>query len=272
MRKLLIYSFIIIGAGFYFSSCKKDKTAAIYMGYDYFPTNIGHWVIYTVDSVVANPLDTGSGGYHVDSSHYEVKEIIDSQYTDNTGTRTEVISRYKRNFSPGDTNWKYQKTYTANLNSKEAIRKEDNVVYVKLAFPFMANGSYTTWDGGAFNSGEFSGGSQLNWSEANCQYTTTNAGASINWYYFDSTLTVLRCNNQNLTANQYVVEQYATGVGLIYKKIVDLQATTIIGYDPNNGFQDSLVVPADYIYLAKSNELIQGSILNYTETYSSSGN
>jgi len=263
MRKLLAYICSVCIAALLFTACKKDKPTGIYMGYDYFPINIGHWVIYNVDSVYLYPFKLP---YQIDTDVYQVKEVIDSLYTNNLGQRTAVIDKFKR--LPDSVNWVYQKTYTANLSPTEALRKEDNVTYVKLIFPVTAT---STWNGGAFNSGEYNSG--LDWDESNFQYTIVNTPATINSIAFDSTLTVLQCDNQNFTQYQYIVEQYATGVGLIYKQIINMVSTRIVlPPNPPPVLPDSLWTSADYIYLTPQSIILQGSLLNYTETYVSSGN
>jgi hypothetical protein len=232
-------------------SCKKDKTPAVYLGYDYFPTNIGHWVIYNVDSMSYINLKW-------DTLTYQVKEVVDSKM----GADTFRIARYK--LDTATHNWVFQKYWKACLSATEALKDEDNTTFVKLIFPVKLG---STWNGGAFNAGVF-------WNDTAFTYNSVNTPATINSTYFDSTLTVLQYTDQytNRLSNQYFVEQYATNVGLIYKQIIYLKASTtfIIGTDPANGM-DSIWVPQDYIYLIKNNEIDQHSVL-YTQTYVSSGN
>jgi hypothetical protein len=259
----ITYYFLSVVIASTFTACVKDKPAAvIYQGYNYFPNNVGHWVIYNVDSIYVNPLIPN----HADTFNYQVKEVIDSFYTDNTGARVQVIVRYKR--ANSTLAWNYEKTYTGSITSREAVRTEDGIKYVKLIFPVTLNG---TWNGGAFNNSAGTNAVFPDWNQTSFQYTSVNAAVYLNWQTFDSTVTVLQDSDLNLTKHQFFLEQYATNVGRIYKQIISLaSASGLIGFD-SNALKDSIYVPADYIYLIKGNRLAQGSVL-YTETYSSSGN
>jgi len=257
-------TYFLLGVVILLASCKKDKPASIYLGYDYFPNNVGHWVIYSVDSISFNPLlpcDCGS-----DTFNYQVKDIIDSFYSDNTGARTQVIERFKR--ANSSANWVYQKTYTANLTKTGATRSEDGVKYVKLVFPVTVN---NTWNGGPFNPIP---STYFPWNDTAFSYTSVNSPININGNYFDSSLTVIQDNENTLIYHRLYTEQYAVNVGRIYKQIVEIDANAsngqFIGFDPNYGV-DSLFVPSDYVPLVKANRLAQGSTI-YTETYIASGN
>ena len=247
------------------ASCKKDKPATIYQGYDYFPNRASHWIIYNVDSISANPQKS-----RIDTFTYQIKEVIDSFYTDNTGARTQVIIRYKRKLP--DSIWAYQKTYTGNLTSTQAIRTEDGIKFVKLAFPVSVNAS---WNGGAYNNSVGANAVFPDWNQTNFQYTSVNSPLYLNWQNFDSCVTVLQLSNQNQIQYQYFVEEYAVNIGRIYKEIINVTTPTsypwTVGFDPNHPGQDSIWVQADYPYLILTNELAQGSVV-YTETYVSSGN
>ena len=258
MKKRTI-TYCLVSIVIVFASCKKDKPASIYMGYDYFPNNIGHWVIYNVDSISFNPVLTAGS----DTFNYQIKDVIDSFYTDNTGTRTQVIIRYKR--ANSSASWLYQKTYTANLYPTRATRTEDGVKYVKLAFPVAVN---TTWNGGAYNALP---STYFQWDDTVFQYTSVNSPLSINGVYFDSTLTVLQDNENTQEYHRSYTEQYAVGVGRISKQITEIDANgVIIWFDPNYGL-DSLLVNSDYNVLVKAGRLAQGSTI-YSETYVASGN
>jgi hypothetical protein len=223
------YSILVILSAtvFMFTSCKKETPAPVFYGYDYFPTNVGHYVIYNIDSNVYNAF-TGKWNYYT----YQVKEVIDSVFTDNTGRPTIRIDRYKRT-SASEPFGSIQKIWSGNLCAIAALRDEDNYIYMKLIFPVSTGAS---WNGNSYNTiGEW-----------DYQYTTVNTPLTVGETYFDSTLTVLQRNYVNPLQRQYYVEKYATGVGLIYKYIAD-SAQAVAG-----------------------DTLVNGVV--YSETYLSSGN
>lgn len=261
----VIYRFIFTLFVLAFVACKKDKPLTIYQGYDYFPNRAGHWIIYNVDSIYVDQIKAT-----IDTFNYQIKEVMDSFYTDNTGARTQVILRYKRTLP--DSTWTYEKTYTGNLNATNATRTEDGIKYVKLTFPVSANAS---WNGGAFNNSAGTNAVFPDWDQTNFQYTSVNAPLYLNWQQFDSTVTVLQLFHQDFTRDQYFVEQYAAGIGRIFKEILYVKVADsypgVVFEDPNHPGQDSLWVQSDYWPLVKNNEIEQASII-YTETYVSSGN
>jgi len=243
MKCILKYVMLVIGiTGITFISCKKDQQqqASSYMGYDYFPNNKGHYVIYQCDSIVADPLSNHTPPF--DTFKYQIKEVIDSIFPNNQGQPTQRIVRYKRtnDSTPWTSIFISEKVWTGNLLSNNAQRQEDNCRYIKLVFPMTLN---ETWNGNAMNT-------LGTW---NYEYTTLNTPATINGTAFDSTLTVLQLNNPTLQGNQFYEEQYATGVGLVFKEVIDWSTNYL-----------SLTAPPP------RDSATSGTIL-YTETYLSSG-
>jgi hypothetical protein len=241
MKKRIKYVMLIGILGFVFLSCKKEKQPVSYLGYDYFPNKVGHYVIYQCDSIIYDQYNPNPP--HFDTFQYQIKEVIDSIYN-NEGQITQRIVRYKR-YDTSSLNWSSiftpEKVWTGSLQSTMAIRQEDNNVYIKLIFPMSLN---TAWNGNAMNTLQFPG---------NYTCTAYNTPATVGGVYFDSTITVLQVNNPSNVGNQYYVEQYAAGVGLIFKEVIDYQGS----------FAFTIPAPPDS---AKS-----GTIY-YTETYVSSGN
>lgn len=244
MKRMMKYLLFIGIAGIVFLSCKKEKQPNTYLGYDYFPNNVGHYVIYECDSIIFNPYDTV---HHpqFDTFKYQIKEVIESLYLNDQGQLTQRIVRYKRNDNsslPWSSIFTPEKVWSGTMLSNMAIRDEDNYPYIKLVFPMNLN---EQWNGNALNT-------IGTW---NYQYTTLNTPATVNGVYFDSTLTVMQINQPSLEGNQFYEEQYAAGVGLIYKEVIDWNTH-------------------DTLYFTKPpplNKAAGGTIL-YTETYLSSGN
>ncbi|MEI6817802.1 MAG: hypothetical protein WCL14_14445 [Bacteroidota bacterium] len=201
------------------SSCTKDNSLKSnkndVSGYGYFPINVGHYVIYNVDSIVYNP----NLQYQRDTFHYKLKELIESTYIDNSGNLTERIERYvwdETNFV-----WNINNVWTSNRKQQDAEKVEDNVRYVKLAFPVKLN---STWNGNALNS---------LYPEWDYSYTQVDVPAKVATLSFDSTLTVLQLADSNFVYNHYAIEQYAKNVGMIYKELKYITDSTIgkVGLD-----------------------------------------
>lgn len=241
LTNFLRTSFIVYSLSLFLFSCKKENNQGVYLGYDYFPTNVGHWIIYQCDSVYYNSFKSPKAGW--DTINYQIREVIDSIYSDNEGRPTIRIVRYKR-MAGDSTPWSSivlkEKVWSGNLLSSTAQRQEDNYRYIKLIFPVNLN---SQWNGNADNT----------LPAYNYQYTAVNTPASIGSAHFDSTLTVLQLNNSTFLEYQYYLEQYATNVGLVYRKVIDYSTDTLISNPPPFTSANS------------------GTAL-YTETYLSSGN
>ncbi len=245
MSKGIKYAMLLAGVVcLAFLSCKKEQQQSpVYMGYDYFPNNVGHYVIYRCDSIIANPL-TPNVIPPFDTFHYQVKEVIDSIYLNNQGQLTQRIVRYKRTDStiPWSNILTIQKIWTGTLLTTMATRLEDNINYIKLVFPIKPS---EQWNGNAMNTLALPG---------SYQYTALNTPAVINGVRFDSTLTVMEVNNPSRIGNQYYYEQYAAGVGLVYREVIDWSTSKFSFFTPP---------PVD--------SATAGTVI-YTESYLSSGN
>ncbi|MFI5219678.1 MAG: hypothetical protein ACHQNT_09325 [Bacteroidia bacterium] len=183
---------------FSFSTCKKENKEIVSESFNYFPSNVGHELIYDVDSIVKDDFDNST-----DTFQFQIKEIIESVFTDIEGRPTLRIERYKRTNSSQA--WIIHKVWTANVNSFNAEKKEDNITYVKLIFPSKLN---KTWNGNSKNC----------LGEELYEITSLNDPDVQNNLVFDSTLNVLHSDeDDHFYRKDYAVEKYANGIGLYYK-------------------------------------------------------
>lgn len=181
------------------ASCKEDEPVNVFTGYSYFPDNIGHELIYDVDSIVKDDFTN-----ETDTLHFQVMEVIDSVITDLEGRVTLRLERYKRLTSADP--WVIYKVWTANKTLSNAEKKEDNITYIKLVLPPEIN---DTWDGNKKN----------NIGEEIYEYTSLNNPDYINSLSFDSTLTVLQSDEDDgIITKDYKIEKYAASVGMYYKE------------------------------------------------------
>lgn len=186
-----------------FLSCKKDTTDVdTFTGITYAPANVGHEVIYDVDSIIKSDF-TGK----TDTFHFQIKEVIESVFTDNQGRETQRIERYKR-LTPADP-WVIYRVWSANLITSSGNwhyeKKEDNITFVKLSFPPAVG---NTWNGNSLNS----------LGPLDYEYTALNEAAVMNGVSLDSSLTVSQYFYDDGVLDSIAYEErYAAGVGLYYK-------------------------------------------------------
>jgi hypothetical protein len=185
-------------------SCKDEEpqpqSTPSGMHYSYAPTNIGHEAVYEVTSITKDEF-TGNE----DTLQYELKEVIESVFTDIAGRQTQRLERYTRN-SPSDP-WVISDVWTSNLLPDRLERNEENTPYVKLRFPINEGG---TWNGNLLNG----------LTAQDYTYGNINTPLLLNGISFDSTLTVTQIDSEDLLEKNYAVERYATGAGLVYRESI----------------------------------------------------
>ena len=190
-------------------ACEKDQPVPTDPGYDYFPNQLGHYCIYDVDSTFYDDF-TGDTFYF----HYQVKEVIESYFTDNQGRTAMRIERYRRDYndsiSINDVPWHLSRIWSFTRTNDRAEKLEENIRYVRLAFP-VKNAKY--WNGNSFN----------NQGEWNYKYILSDVPYSLNNMIFDSTLAVQQIRRINEIEHREYVELYAKHVGLIEKRVIDVK-------------------------------------------------
>ena len=123
--------------------------------------------------------------------------------SDGQGNEAFRISRYKR---LSDTlPWYFLEVWVAMRTSASAQRVEDNVRFIKLAFPIN---SHATWNGNAYN----------DLSEEDYSYSDFHISSTIGNIHFDSTVTVLQLYDDNLIHRIFKQEKYANHIGMVYKQ------------------------------------------------------
>ncbi|MFA6924347.1 MAG: hypothetical protein WC223_08850 [Bacteroidales bacterium] len=204
-------------------SCKKDKPdTPVDVGYSYYPNNIGHWVIYQVDSIV---WDGNYNPPHIDTFNYKIKEYVESTFSDNSGRLTQRLERYIMRCDTCD--WEIKDVWYLNLTPSTAEKVEENQRFIKLIFPVKLN---ATWKGNVYNT----------WDAWDYEYTSVNKPAQINSLSFDSTLTVIQNHDSTLINADYSVESYAKHVGMIYKIFYHFDLDPVSTTDPiKNGVKYS---------------------------------
>ncbi len=199
--KNLIYIFLLTSI-FLFNSCKESviQPTDELLGYDYFPTKIGKYIIYNVREIYHDD----AVDLH-DTSYYKIKEVITSEFTDETGRICQRIERFIKDKTVNDTIFEIKDVWTACLTLNNLEQIEENFKYVKLVFPLKEG---VSWDGNVYNT-------QDKW-----EYEIQNLGESytVNGTNYSETATVLQYIEKNFVKDDYSVEVYAKNIGMIYKE------------------------------------------------------
>lgn len=197
MRNLLLLSSLCLLMALA-SGC-EDSDVLVDPGYLYYPMGEGKYRIYEVDSIVLDaPVNV------LDTFRYFIKELNDTTFLDNEGRRTTRIERsYKQDW---DDAWQIKDIWFANRTNSTAEKVEENLRYVKLAFPVSLETD--DWDGNAQNSLE----------EWTYQYTEVDVPAMVGDTIYEKTCTVVQRDRVNAIEREYAEEKFAYGVGMVYKR------------------------------------------------------
>ncbi len=204
------------------AACKKQPYTIDYK-YAYFPLETGHTVVYEVDSIIYSPLYVDGR----DTFHWLVREVVAGQFTDIEGRTAYRIERYIRQ----DTSkpWQTGPVWYAVRNQTSAERVEENLRFIRLVFPPKAG---ETWQGNAYIPSTDTFKFYTGWTY---RYDQVDVPATVNGLSFDSTLTIIEVDDENLLERRWSVAQYAKGIGLVYRELYNLSfvgSSIPIGNDP----------------------------------------
>ena len=197
------------------TSCDKNQGHPSYMGFNYFGHTAGTWVIYDVDSIVYDDFLNEVFQYN-----YQVKEVNAGFFVDSQNDSVMRLERFFR-AHPEDP-WKHKNVWSAKLLANKAIKTEENVSFLKIAFPAKRNQS---WNGNAFN----------NMESQNYIITHIHQPLEVGNMLFDSTMRVSQKDFSTLIGEDLQYELYGSNVGMLMKRYVELSkeidGTIIRGVD-----------------------------------------
>ncbi len=199
-----------------------------FIGYEYFPTEIGRYIEYKVDSIWQ---DDPVGQLGFAEAHYFLRDLNESPFTDEEGRPATRVERYARQSALSD--WRIKDVWYRVRTAKIAEQNEENVVFVKHNFPIRAG---KTWDG---NSKNLLQTLQELYNQTTVpevweyEYKNVNEPYTINGMTFDSTVTVLQIDRPAAFGlDIFSQEVYAQDVGLIHKqmRMYNIQGADTIGF------------------------------------------
>lgn len=204
------------------AACDREtETIETDLGQEYFPLQLGRVWEYQVDSIIFDPEGSGVA---MDSTRSWIREEIIGLYVDAAGDTIFRTERYVR--SDTTDNWQISKVLAFNKNIRQAIRTEDNLRFVKMAFPLKKGGR---WNGNQYIDQALRvtvAGEVIHifkdWqSEVLDQADTWSNGIRS----FDDVALISHADSENLIEYRFVQEAYARHIGLIYAemRILDTQ-------------------------------------------------
>lgn len=205
-------------------SCENSKEDFVSESVaDYYPTQVGKFIIYRLDSLVF----TQSGSV-AETHKYQVKHTVQSEITDASGRKTFLVNRLIRN-EAGTSAWLENGNYTVTPLADRVEVLEHNLRSIRLVSPFSIGYS---WRGYSYyplfpyqSVYDMDAGNDMNtW-----DFVYSNFGdTTVNGQQYANLWTVLQNNyvlnipptsSQSLGVKEVGVEQYAKGIGLVYKNL-----------------------------------------------------
>lgn len=209
-----------------FSSCKKTiHYPANPLTNYYIGLQVGKYITYRMDSLTFYYY-----GQNDTITSYLAKDSVEKQTFDNTGAAVWLVTRYLSDTT--GSSWTPSLTYVVSPSTSAIDVTEDNLRFVKLAFPMDLGFS---WTGNTYlpyapyqDFFSYSDYNNLSLSTWNYVYTQVNQPFTVlNGTSFDSATTVVQIAdstnvpiaNTNVFASvSYWSETFAKNVGMIYRQ------------------------------------------------------
>lgn len=198
-------------------NCKKETIDNVYLGKDFYPLEVGYWQEYKVDSILFNNF---TNPVSVDTFSFFLKEEIESTYKDLNNDLNYRVVRSKKSDSSAYT---INHVISVKSSSTNIQKVENDLRFIKLVFPIKKD---KTWNGNIYidaldePSLDFYNPNKFNWEYV---YTDVYHSYEINGFSFDSCVTVIQIDDENLFEKKYSKEIYAKNVGLVYKELLILE-------------------------------------------------
>ncbi|WP_347157057.1 hypothetical protein [Pontibacter chitinilyticus] len=215
-NKLLL---LVLLAGFAFS-CKDTfiDPATYDQGFDYYPLAKGDYRIYSVTDI---NFKNNIG----DTSRFQMREVVDTSFTDQTSTLKYKIIRATRKDEESD--WVEDSVLVVSKSEEAVLLTKNNTTYVSLVFPVKEG---KAWLGDAYNNRNRDDLESSPYDRKEF-YTYTRVGEPFRFdpkelvevpdggVQFDQTATVVQGTPQdNFTQLDDRKEVYARGIGRVYRR------------------------------------------------------
>jgi hypothetical protein len=204
-------------------ACKKDKTMPVDIGYAYFPTTIGQWVEYQVDSSWYDEANLISG-----NKSFRLREEIFENFTDPEGR---AAQRIRRSVLDSVGNWHTRDIWWQTRDNFAAEKTEENLRRLKLSFPVGAN---RYWNMNAYNTAQ----------EVDVTYQQIHTAWSDQGLSYDSTVVVKSTYFNNLIDTLIFEERYAKNVGMISQRWIDSNTQYPGGFPETKGWRMTMTAVA----------------------------
>lgn len=224
MKNTLLLLLVLLGL---LTACEdkyKDPDPKL-MGYEYFPLEVGSYRIYNVTDI-RYQSDVG------DTTRFQMRERVDTIFTDQTGALTYKIVRSIR--ANENSAWEDDSVMTAVRSVNNLILMQNNTKYVKLIFPVKEG---KQWVGDAYNN-RYAADYAEKKLDGKELYTYRNVGKAfaLNGTTFSNSVEVV---HGDYVSDDLVLDErkevYAEGVGRVYRQFIKIIYPTCTPQDCKYG-------------------------------------
>ena len=237
------YQFLFLAVVFVFSCKTVEDNFDTDLGHGYMALEVGKFIEYEVDSTIFDPTGDSLVNYY----HSYLRDIIVDTLRDNIGELLYKTERFYRKSSAES--WQIQKVFTQSIQGNQGIVTEDNLRFIKLAFPVQVS---NTWNPlvhiDPFIQIIVAGETLEPFKDGNwrTRILSTDEPDTLNGFAFDEVLTLREVNTGGYTFDESInrivennnpndpaplielrnsYEKYANGVGLVFRErwILDSQ-------------------------------------------------
>ena len=191
-------------------SCTDDSFLPVDNNLEYFPLEVGNYIVYEVDSTRYDDFNMV-----VHQRTLQVREIIESIFIDAGGNESYRVERQYRNDE--NSNWGEAgfNIWAASFDGNNAERVEENQRYIKIAFPARLG---KRWAGNIHIHVDADGplGYLLDWEY---EVTGLDQPLNMNGMDFDSTLTIVEQSVGTAIDTIGSKAIYAKGIGLVFREL-----------------------------------------------------
>ncbi|MDX5422904.1 MAG: hypothetical protein LPK14_11670 [Hymenobacteraceae bacterium] len=206
MKNALLCCLLLVGL---LAGCKEDSVEPDpdAIGYTYYPLAVGDYRIYNVMDIKF----THNVG---DTTRFQLREVVDTTFVDQTNTLNYKIVRSTR--PNANAAWVEDSVLVVTASSRNLILTKDNTKYVKLVFPVKEG---KTWVGDAYNDHALSeGDGSITDRKELYKYEQVGQPYELNGRTYPETLTVIQGNpTKNFVLFDERKEVYAKGAGMVYR-------------------------------------------------------
>lgn len=215
-RALIVFSLIGLLLG-----CKDDESDSAmlpFIGKEYVSLKVGQDAVYQIDSTIYNEF---TGRINLVSS--QQREYISRTELDAANRKTFIVEIHTR--TSDSLPWRLNRVTRRVLTDFRYEVLDDNVITVPLVFPIVEE---EKWNSNVLNSNQ---AREFEYKEVNEAFVNGNL-------QYDSTLTVLQFEEENLIEQQLEQEIYAVNVGLIFRSHKNIE--TELNGDVRSGFEATI--------------------------------